>query len=213
MPTAAYTSGQLAAITAAEAPPADRPATNPRVGSTACSATTCWVMPATIAGSPASRCWSSAGNQLQKPPLFAVRLCSGRRAGTCAARRAQLAGAYRRDVEVVAPRPARGRAGAMVEWLRQELGRGRPGRPPPPAARLLPGRALVVSLAQGAGDFRSGVCEGALIGAPARGHGRLRTPLRLLRCGVVWHVPWHEDEPGPKSRCTAARLVCGRYRT
>jgi hypothetical protein len=50
---------------AAMAPPAENPATYTRAGSTAYSLMTWRVIPARIAGSPASRRWSSVRNQFQ----------------------------------------------------------------------------------------------------------------------------------------------------
>ena len=52
-------------MTAAIAPPADRPATYTRDGSTATSPMTARVIAAMIAGSPASGPWSAGENQFQ----------------------------------------------------------------------------------------------------------------------------------------------------
>src|ERR1700733_15295201 len=64
-------------MTAAAAPPAERPATKTRFGSTEYSCMTRRVMPAISEGSPSSRRWSAARNQFQHLDGLAPLGCAG----------------------------------------------------------------------------------------------------------------------------------------
>src|SRR4051794_23325344 len=78
--SAANTSGYVAAITAAIAPPADIPATNTRAGSIvqrSAASATARVAPAIDAGSPPPRAWCDVENQFQQQLGLSSRDCSG----------------------------------------------------------------------------------------------------------------------------------------